>query len=66
MSGQLTQAQLQAQVRTAELGQQGQMLRQLGQLGDLMLAAQSLEEGGQIAVRALPQLLPDSAGTLFK
>lgn len=65
MGAQLSEAQEQARARTAELEVQGTLLRQLGQLSDLLLAARSLDEGGEIVARALPELLPGSSGTLF-
>ncbi|MDO4262934.1 MAG: diguanylate cyclase, partial [Deinococcus sp.] len=65
MGAQLSEARAQAQARTADLEEQGALLRHLGQLNDLLLSARSLDEGGEIVARVLPQLLPASSGTLF-
>ncbi|MDP9762718.1 diguanylate cyclase [Deinococcus enclensis] len=65
MSEELTHATEAARTHALELEDRNRSMRQLGDLSDWMQAARSLDEGGQILARALPELLPGTRGTLL-
>lgn len=64
MSGALTLAQQEASLRADELTARNDWMARLGEFGDWMQAARSLEEGARILETALPELLPGTRGTL--
>lgn len=66
MSGALTLAQQEAAMRADELTARNDWMAQLGDFGDWMQAARSLDEGARILECALPELLPGTRGTLLQ
>ncbi len=65
MSGALALAQQQSRAHADELASRNDWMARLGEFGDWMQAARSLEEGARILERALPELLPGTRGTLL-
>ncbi|MDV6375925.1 diguanylate cyclase [Deinococcus arenicola] len=66
MSEGLTLAQQQAQTHAETLAARNDWMRRLGEFGDWMQAARSLEEGARILENALPALLPGTRGVLLQ
>ncbi|QFP76546.1 diguanylate cyclase [Deinococcus sp. AJ005] len=66
MSGGLELAQGLARTHAETLAARNEWMRRLGEFGDWMQAARSLEEGARILECALPELLPGTRGTLLQ
>ena len=66
MSGALALAQQQTQAHADTLVARNDWMHRLGEFGDWMQAARSLEEGARILECALPELLPGTRGTLLQ
>ncbi|GGO18103.1 diguanylate cyclase (GGDEF)-like protein [Deinococcus humi] len=64
MSGALALARQQSRAHADGLASRNDWMARLGEFGDWMQAARSLEEGARILERALPELLPGTRGTL--
>lgn len=66
MSAALALAQQQSRAHADELAARHDWMARLGEFGDWMQAARSLDEGARVLECALPELLPGTRGTLLQ